>query len=92
LIINIYAFLSIISWVYDKGAMIDKNEKSDHAVIIKQQIDEVLKKIERLKKGAPIYWLEETAEAMLLLRSFNKSGRWAMLNKHAYSIGYDAYT
>lgn len=43
-------------------------------------------------KGASIYWLEETAEAMLLLRSFYKSGRWTMLNKHAYSIGYDAWT
>jgi hypothetical protein len=36
------------------------------------------------------YWLEETAEAMLLLRSFYKSGRWDMLNKHAHSIPYDA--
>jgi hypothetical protein len=31
-------------------------------------------------KGASIYWFEETAEAMLLLRSFYTSGRWAMLN------------
>jgi hypothetical protein len=29
--------------------MMDKNEKSDHAVIIKQQIDEVIKEIEKLK-------------------------------------------
>jgi hypothetical protein len=29
-------------------------------------------------KGAFIYWLEETEEAMLLLRSFYKSGRWNM--------------
>jgi hypothetical protein len=27
----------------------DKNEKTDHAVIIKQRIDEVLKEIEKLK-------------------------------------------
>ena len=39
-------------------------------------------------KGASIYWLEETAEAMLLLRSFYKSGRWEMLNRHAHSICY----
>lgn len=39
-------------------------------------------------KGASIYWLEETAEAMLLLRSFYKSGRWSMLNKLAYSACY----
>jgi hypothetical protein len=39
-------------------------------------------------KGASIYWLEETAEAMLLLRSFYKAGRWDMLNRHAYSTCY----
>lgn len=36
-------------------------------------------------KGASIYWLEESAEAMLLLRSFYKSGRWRMLNNLALS-------
>ena len=39
-------------------------------------------------KGASIYWLEETAEAMLLLRSFYKSGRWDMLNSLACSTCY----
>ena len=39
-------------------------------------------------KGASIYWLEETAEAMLLLRSFYKSGRWDMLKKQTFSTGY----
>jgi hypothetical protein len=29
--------------------MMDKNKKSDHAVIIKQQIDEVLKEIKNLR-------------------------------------------
>jgi hypothetical protein len=36
-------------------------------------------------KGASIYWIEETAEAMLLLRSFYKSGRWKMINYFASS-------
>ncbi len=36
-------------------------------------------------KGASIYWLEETAEAMLMLRSFYKAGRWHMLNMLAFS-------
>jgi hypothetical protein len=36
-------------------------------------------------KGASTYWLEESAEAMLLLRSFYKSGRCNMLNKLALS-------
>ncbi len=37
-------------------------------------------------KGASMYWREETAEAMLLLRSFYKSGRWEMLKNLANSI------
>lgn len=36
-------------------------------------------------KGASIYWLEKTAEAMLMLRSFYKAGRWDMLNIIAFS-------
>lgn len=39
-------------------------------------------------KGASMYWLEETAEAMLLLRSFYKSGRWDMLKNIIYSTSY----
>jgi hypothetical protein len=38
-------------------------------------------------KDASTYWLEESAEAILLLRSFYKSGRWEILNKHALSTG-----
>jgi hypothetical protein len=36
-------------------------------------------------KGASIYWLEENAEAMLLLRSYYKSGRWNMLKNLSFS-------
>ncbi len=36
-------------------------------------------------KGASIYWLEKSAGAMLMLRSFYKAGRWDMLNKLAFS-------
>jgi len=39
-------------------------------------------------KGASIYWLIDTAEAMLLLRSFYKSGRWNMLKNQTFSTGY----
>ncbi len=39
-------------------------------------------------KGASIYWLQDTAEAMLLLRSFYKSGRWDMLKNKTFSTGY----
>ena len=37
-------------------------------------------------KGTSIYWLEETAEAMLRLRSFFKAGRWNLLKKLAFSL------
>jgi hypothetical protein len=34
---------------------------------------------ESLVKGASIYWLEKIAEAMLMLRSYYKLGRWNLL-------------
>ncbi len=36
-------------------------------------------------KGAAIFWLRETAEAMLMIRSYYKVGRWNMLKKLAFS-------
>jgi hypothetical protein len=39
-------------------------------------------------KGASIYWLEDTAGVMLLLRSFYKSGCWDMLKNQTFSVGY----
>ena len=36
-------------------------------------------------KGAGIFWLRETAEAMLKLRSYYKAGRWNMLKTLAFS-------
>jgi hypothetical protein len=36
-------------------------------------------------KGASMYWLEETAEAMLMIRSYFKSGRWDILKKLTFS-------
>jgi hypothetical protein len=37
-------------------------------------------------KGASIYWLEQTAEAMLMLRSYYKSGRWNLLERLSLSL------
>ena len=37
-------------------------------------------------KGASIYWLEQTAEAMLMLRSYYKSGRWNLLESLSFSL------
>jgi hypothetical protein len=36
-------------------------------------------------KGASIYWHRKTAEAMLLLRSYYKAGRWDILKNLAFS-------
>ena len=36
-------------------------------------------------KGASIFWLHETAEAMLLLRSYYKAGRLNMLKNLTFS-------
>lgn len=40
-------------------------------------------------KGAGIFWHKDSAEAMLLLRSFYKAGRWDMLKKLACSTPLD---
>ena len=37
-------------------------------------------------KGASIYWLEKTAEAVLMLRSCYKSGRWNLLESLSFSL------
>lgn len=37
-------------------------------------------------KGASIYWLEKTAEAMLMLRSYYKAGRWSLLKSLSFSL------
>ena len=37
-------------------------------------------------KGASIYWHTKSAEAVLLLRSYYKAGRWKHLEKQALTI------
>ena len=37
-------------------------------------------------KGASLFWLKETAEAILYLRAKYKSGRWNLLKKHIFSL------
>jgi hypothetical protein len=39
-------------------------------------------------KGACIYWLEKTAEAMLMLRSYYKAGRWNLLKHQSFSLSF----
>lgn len=39
-------------------------------------------------KGACLYWLEQTAEAMLMLRSYYKAGRWNLLKNLSFSLAF----
>jgi hypothetical protein len=47
-------------------------------------VESAIRRVINLRiKGASIYWLPESVEAILLLRSFYKSGRWSCLQKMA---------
>jgi hypothetical protein len=39
-------------------------------------------------KCACLYWHEKTAEAMLMLRSYCKAGRWSLLKKLSFSLTF----
>jgi len=61
-----------------------------HAITEKQlpigsgAMESAVRRVVNLRlKGAGIYWCHQTAEAMLMLRSFFKSGRWNMLKNLA---------
>ncbi len=43
-------------------------------------VESAIKRVVNLRlKGASIYWRKENAEAMLMLRSYYKAGRWNIL-------------
>ena len=49
-------------------------------------IESAVRRVVNLRlKGASIYWLEATAEAMLLLRAYYKAGRWNTLKALVFS-------
>ena len=49
-------------------------------------MESAIRRVVNLKlKGASIYWLQESAEAMIMLRSYFKAGRWNMLKQLAFS-------
>jgi hypothetical protein len=51
-------------------------------------IESAVRRVINLRlKGPCIFWKEETAEEVLLLRAYYKSGRWNMLKKMAYEGG-----
>ena len=55
-------------------------------------IESAIRRVINLRiKGASIYWLPESVEAILLLRSFYKSGRWNCLQRMAMTpVGVSA--
>jgi hypothetical protein len=54
-------------------------------------IESAVRKVINLRfKGASIYWLEQTVEAMIKPRAFYKAGRWKVLKKHVFSSSLDS--
>lgn len=71
-----------------------RNKHRMHYQVLKEQnlpigsgaIESAVRRVVNLRlKGASIYWLEATAEAMLLLRSYYKAGRWNTLKELVFS-------
>jgi hypothetical protein len=51
-------------------------------------IESAIRRVVNLRlKGPCIFWNEDSAEEMLLLRAYYKSGRWTLLRKMAYEGG-----
>lgn len=54
-------------------------------------VESAVRRIINLRfKGASIYWLKETVEAMIRLRAFFKAGRWQLIKKLSFSCHLDA--
>ncbi len=50
-------------------------------------IESTIRRVVNLRlKGASIYWHKKSAEAVLLLRSYDKAGRWKHLEEQAHTI------
>jgi hypothetical protein len=50
-------------------------------------IESTIRRVVNLRlKGASIYWHKKSAEAVLLLRSYYKAGRWNHLERQALTI------
>jgi hypothetical protein len=55
-------------------------------------IESAVRRVINLRfKGASIYWLEQTVEAMIKLRAFYKAGRWEVLKNLAFSSNLDSF-
>lgn len=50
-------------------------------------VESAIRRVVNLRlKGASLFWLKETAEALLYLRAHYKAGRWNMLRGHVFSL------
>ena len=65
-------------------------EISDHCLPIGSgAMESGVRRVVNLRmKGACLYWLEKTAEAMLMLRPYYKAGRWNLLKKLSFSLAF----
>jgi len=56
-------------------------------------IESAVRRVVNLRiKGPGIFWKKENAEAILLLRSYFKAGRWNLLKRMTISVNYSSMT
>ena len=68
-----------------------KEIKDDNFPIGSGAVESGIRRVVNLRlKGPGIFWHEEIADAMLLLRSYYKAGRWNLLKNMAFIGGLDA--
>ncbi len=59
--------------------------KANHLPIGSGAVESAIRRVVNLRlKGAGMFWHEETAQEMLMLRSYYKAGRWELLKKLAF--------
>jgi hypothetical protein len=59
--------------------------KAHHLPIGSGAVESAIRRVVNLRlKGAGMFWREETAQEMLMLRSYYKAGRWELLKKLAF--------
>ena len=63
--------------------------KAWHLPLGSGAIESAIRRVVNLRlKGASLFWNEDTAEEMLMLRAFYKAGRWNLLKRWAFSPAY----
>ena len=63
--------------------------KAWHLPLGSEAIESAIRRVVNLRlKGASLFWNEDTAEEMLMLRAFYKAGRWNILKRLAFSPAY----